>query len=105
MPALTYYLPITSMMFLYIKILYLFNDDTKEVPDYFYNLFYIITVKSALTVFYFHISFYSARVACWDKIGIYVHLVCFCCMNILGPILMLVFGLGSIFSDNVSPFH
>lgn len=104
MPVLTYYLPVTSMMFLYIKFIMVF-EETSGAPDYFYHLFVIIICKSVLTAFFFHISFYSAKVTCWDKIGIYVHLGGFILTNIVGPILMVVFGAVPLMIENSSPFH
>ena len=71
LPVIDLYRPMVSSAFLYFVISYAFKGighGQKEL----YTLDYALSfVQLCLTVIHFHVSWYSKRCGCWDKVGWY----------------------------------
>ena len=77
--------------FTFVKII--FPELGEEVMDYFLILHILSVIQCVMTVFHFHISFYSRNYSCWDAMGWWFYLLGSIILRILIPIACIAIGL------------
>ena len=64
----------------------------------------LTTVQTVLTLYLSHVTFYSAKNACWDRLGYFVHLVAAIIVFFALPVAIIAIGIHSLTESPKSPF-
>ena len=72
-PVINVYMPLTAPAFLYIAFNWRFPTTNEKLEETFIPLFALSVTQVFLSIFFFHVSFYSASSPCWDRVGFWIH--------------------------------
>ena len=72
-PVINVYMPLTAPAFMYMSFEWMFHTDNEQLKETFTPLFALSIAQVVLSIFFFHVSFYSASSPCWDRVGFWVH--------------------------------
>ena len=94
------YRPLVSSCFIFTASLSTFPVINEDFRPYFWALFILSIGKMVLTVFHFHVSFYSRSSECWDRCGWYFLVTAVFMVRVAIPIASMVIAI-----DAYMKFH
>ena len=101
---INYHVPLAYCPALFLAIHFLYGDQSDQ-PGYFYELFMLSCIQSVLSIYIFHVSFYSATNKCWDLMGFWIHCLVFFALNIGIPICAVIMAFEPVADmQDLTPF-
>ena len=90
LPVINLYRPLVSNVFYFVIFGLYFPDLNPGYKSGVRSCFILSIIQTCLAIYYFHVSFYSKKSKCWDKMGWFVHTGVTFCLHLVIPISVVI---------------